>query len=101
MNEPRYEVFPERHRWVEDNVERERLTGQFVWHFKDANGRIPFTGGEPFTRREDAHRSIEGAVYDVVRLVIRPAHGLDLVIPIIDLDENGNVPDRMVEPDAD
>jgi uncharacterized protein YegP (UPF0339 family) len=88
MNRPHFEVFPEMIRGS-DHCQGEP-TGQFCWHFKDANGRITFTGGEAFTRREDAHRSIEGVRRDVgvcgvcvKSSATRP--------PIIDLDENGKV----------
>jgi uncharacterized protein YegP (UPF0339 family) len=101
IDEPRFEVFPEKvgfsahpTRYSDD------LTGQFTWHFKDANAHITFTGGESFTRREDAHRSIRDVAADVLinvfgeppvvaaaRIVLREHRGL---LPIIDLDENGN-----------
>ena len=96
MNEPRFEVFPEKYaaegRWPP------KPTGEFVWHFKDANGRITFTGGESFTRREDAHRSIRGSVLDSLRLsgLYGPAVNFNeeyiaKALPIVDLDEDGEV----------
>lgn len=100
MNKPRFEVFPEMEDALlgDDPVYDKVPTGQFCWHFKDANARITFTGGESFTRREDAHRSIEGVVEDV--LVHACGHGPRMakarvfsrayrgVLAIIDLDEN-------------
>jgi hypothetical protein len=94
MNEPRFEVFPEKVPAARADIgDGTRLTGEFVWHFKDANGRITFTGGESFTRREDAHRSIVGGVHDV-DLILQGAeyadHNLEAHdLPIVDLDENG------------
>lgn len=108
MNEPHFEVFPEvrdpRFTSVQEAQERAdqplELTGEYVWHFQDANGRITHIGGEPFTRREDAHRSIIGTgadwlailfgVDNSTALAIIAAH---IKIPIVDLDENGNVID--------
>jgi uncharacterized protein YegP (UPF0339 family) len=90
--EPRFEVFPERGRTYDESgalIEGAyELTGQFVWHFQDANGRITFTGGEPFTRREDAHRSIREAVSAIVGADVATVERLDL-IPIVDLDADG------------
>lgn len=100
-NQPRFEVFPEA-REVARRIDATSATsttaptGQFVWHFKDANGKITFTGGEPFTRREDAHRSIIGTAYDYAKLLglkLDPDQRKSLVdfLSIIDLDENGKV----------
>jgi hypothetical protein len=106
-NQPHFEVFPET-RDVPYNdhgkvAYTHEPTGQFVWHFKDANGRITFTGGESFTRREDAHRSIRGVVFDVAVLfpgvsklrfrdgLLIDSSGQRRKPPIVDLDENGDV----------
>ena len=86
-NQARFEVFPEMsggEPWGQ-----RAPTGEYCWHFRDANGRITFTGGESFSRREDAHRAIYKAVADVLRQV-----GLIdgyRKVPIIDLDQNGDV----------
>lgn len=95
-NQPRFEVFP---------VESEEQVGgrwmsvprsvrRYCWHFRDANGRITFTGGESFTRREDAHRALKGAAADVLCLApITEDHKLLALhtLPIVDLDEKGDV----------
>lgn len=105
MNEPHFEVFPERHKREAhgkiDGVPPGPLTGAFVWHFKDANAHITFTGGESFTRREDAHRSIRGVFADVVALagyhygvtgkLLAEAALEKGALPIVDLDENGDI----------
>lgn len=104
MNEPRFEVFPERRRHTGQPGDfPEPLTGAFAWHFRDANARITFTGGESFTRREDAHRSIRGVGKDVIEAAFASYPGVTfdfsrfvLRPPIVDLDENGDV----VEPEA-
>lgn len=95
-NQPRFEVFPEKRLAGAMNEAGEVvdvLTGQFCWHFKDANGHITFTGGESFTRREDAHRSIRGVVNDVLGVWgITNVHPDSLIpsrLSIVDLDENG------------
>lgn len=99
VNEPRFEVFPEKP-YAEGDIPAEPEytgpTGRFVWHFKDANGRITFIGGESFTRREDAHRSIREVAADVLvcvygyepvvaaaKIVFREHRGL---LPIVDLE---------------
>jgi hypothetical protein len=92
MNEPHFEVLPER-RWHPDG-NTDELTGEFVWHFQDANGDFTFVGGESFTRREDAHRSIEGAAIDVAHMIsagVTDNHIREFGLVILDLDENGNV----------
>jgi hypothetical protein len=88
MNEPRFEVFPAE---TTTPPPGEEPRPAIFWRFRDANGRITFIGGESFNRREDAHRALTGAAYDVVRILVRPAHGIDLVLPIVDLDENDKV----------
>lgn len=94
---PRFEVFPEVEDALlgDDPVYDKVPTGQFVWHFKDANGHITFTGGESFARREGAHRSIQGMAEDVAVCLgaVRGAllHGAIAHLPIVDLDENGDV----------
>lgn len=104
MNEPRFEVVPEMGEADHDGMGTERFpTGEFCWHFKDANGHITFTGEESFTRREDAHRSIEGAGLDAIvaltDLTREEAYGSLLAEPpIIDLDENGDVIDAEGKP---
>jgi hypothetical protein len=93
MNEPRFEVFPEMYDEPDEEARCEP-TGEFVWHFQDANGRITFTGGESFTRREDAHRSIEGAAIDVAHMIsagVTDGHIRKFGLIIVDLDENDNV----------
>ena len=70
--------------------EHPKPTGEFCWHFRDANARITFTGGESFTRREDAHRAIEGVRRDVGVCGVCRQGGVNRP-PIVDLDENGNV----------
>lgn len=104
-NQPHFEVFPEISRTPPSMGAQ---TGQFCWHFKDANGRITFTGGEAFTRREDAHRSIEGVVFDVAVLlpgvsklrmrdgVLIDSSGNRREVPIDDLDESGALIARTV-----
>jgi hypothetical protein len=103
MRVPRFEVFPEVEDALlgDDPVYDKVPTGQFCWHFKDANGHITFTAGESFTRREDAHRSIRGTCADVLVAVLgnlpqvasaRVALREDNAgLPIIDLDENEDV----------
>lgn len=79
MNDPRFEIFPERHPGSGDAPGP--LTGQFAWHFRAANGEIVATGAEAYTRREDASRAIHeflDAVYAGWPSVPHP--------PIIDLD---------------
>lgn len=105
MNEPRFEVYPQHedlgrsHTGAQRPEDGETLTGkptgEFGWRFRDSNGRITFIGGEGFTRRRDAHRALEGAVYDVARLIVGPKIGLDLgpVIPAVDVNEEGDVID--------
>lgn len=98
MNEPRFEVFPETTAKIDPihGPEDVKPTGNFVWHFKDANGHITLTGGEAFSRREDAHRSIRGACEDVA-VVLGARRGEKALagardsVPIIDLDENGEL----------
>src|SRR3954469_6288020 len=101
MNDPRFEVFPfKRHvegTWSTDPIRGrielpayDELTGEFGWRFRDANGRITLTGGEGFTRRENAHRALEGACLDLLAAtgVISAGEGYDLSsLPIVDLDE--------------
>ncbi len=94
MNEPRFEVFPET-QWVRVNGEeggsgrRQVPTGEFCWHFKAANGRITFTGGESFGDRRGAHQSISGVVGDVLGVWgITNAHPTSLIpsrLRIVDL----------------
>ena len=87
MNEPRYEVFPE------ENHERD-LPGEFVWHFRDGNGKLTHNGGESFTRREDAHRSIRGVGADVALQMgfnREQAEALASELTVVDLDENDDV----------
>jgi hypothetical protein len=95
MNEPRYEVFPERVPATRADVgDGTRPTGQFCWHFKDANGKITHVGGESFSRRGDAHRSIRGVVADDCSLALKfhvPVHSISIDHAIVDLDENGDV----------
>lgn len=69
--------------------EHPKPTGQFAWHFKDANGRITFTGGEAFTRREDAHRAIRGVCLDVRRQTLQGEAHVLRGPTIVDLDEDG------------
>lgn len=99
-SEPRFEVFPEKRTelGLVASEDRAVLTGQFVWHFKDADARITFNGAESFARREDANRSIRGAVVDVLGVVFRGElrddaaerlAGMDETPPIVDLDANG------------
>lgn len=95
MNEPHFEVFPEKKQAVLDEAGREPyLTGQFVWHFKDADGDITHTGSKPFTRREDAHRSIEDVAMAYCRLISRFGSSVATKavldqLPIVDLDADG------------
>jgi hypothetical protein len=103
VNQPRFEVFPEkvaRPRFSENDPayrddEVGALTGQFVWHFKDANGKLTHIGGQPFTRREDAHRAICGVVADALSLAMGfeiPTENVNPErIPIVDLDEDGKL----------
>lgn len=79
MNEPRFEVFPEKWQLAVHGVARE---GEFFWHFRAANGKIDAVGGEGFTRREDARRAIQQFTADV-GVTEMPAE-------IVDLDENGD-----------
>lgn len=91
--EPHFEVFPE------ISTEAPTMgapTGEFVWHFQGGNGDITFTGGESFTRREDAHRSIYTAVLEVGDMlsgVAEPSHQLSAElrdrVRIVDLDADG------------
>lgn len=98
-NQPRFEVFPERHKrelhGKVDGIPPGPLTGQYGWHLKDANGRITFTGGESFTRREDAHRAVRDSVADVLHMTRWTTAATESVIlsriTIVDLDQNGNV----------
>jgi uncharacterized protein YegP (UPF0339 family) len=83
MNDPRFVVFPERTPTITAAVPgmpTTRVTGRFVWHLQAADGKIVATGGEAFTRREDARRSIEtvGDILDATAAV-----------PIVDLDADG------------
>jgi hypothetical protein len=99
MNTPKFVVFPEKvsghaSTYLGEPEQRERLTGQFVWHYQDGNGRLTHDGGEAFTRREDAHRSIKGVAYDYAILFGHtPAAAKVLAekVTIVDLDENGDV----------
>jgi hypothetical protein len=92
----RFEVFPLAHPAFPQNEDVIPPGVAFFWHFKDANGHITFTGGESFTRREDAHRSIYGAITDTVSLVFGSRvsvdfHAADLAALVVDLDENDKV----------
>lgn len=103
MNDPRFEVFPvmqtRRGTYVEhptkgriDVADAQEPSGEFGWRFRDANGRITFIGGEGFTRREDAHRAVKGAVEDVLTLAYAPltlAHTSDVLerLQIVDVEE--------------
>jgi hypothetical protein len=73
-NDPRFEVYPRReevrvHEGAQDPAAAEdiggKLTGEFGWRFRAANGQISAIGGEGFTRREDAHRAVGDFVVDV------------------------------------
>lgn len=70
-------------------------TGRFVWHFKDAAGDITFSGGKTFSRRRDAHYSIIDVVRGNLALckvrIADEAQVLTVVLPIVDLDERGEV----------
>jgi hypothetical protein len=94
MNEPRFEVFPETKKYeiTDGGLTGDELTGEFIWHFRAANGELRFTGGESFTRRRDAHRAVKGAMYAVLHLFLGDGIGItvsDRRIPVVDLDENG------------
>jgi hypothetical protein len=91
----RFEVLPEKRAEVDTSLPLSYpgLTGLYRWHFRDADGRITFTGGGAFTRREDAHRSIRRAAANVARLlgVAVSTSPPSPVLPIVDLNENGHV----------
>ena len=102
-NQPRFEVFPEKRVDIGSDDFEPDTTGEFVWHFKDANGKLTHIGGEPFTRREDAHRSIIGSAYDYAKLLgvrLLPSQRKALVdsLPIVDLDADGKVIDEGAKP---
>lgn len=89
-NDPRFECWPE-----SDDDRSSTDSGfdeQFFWHFRDANGRLTFTGGESFDSRANAHRAIRGAAQSVVELVLG-GDQTDLVeasigdLEILDLDQ--------------
>jgi uncharacterized protein YegP (UPF0339 family) len=100
MNDPHFAVFPEFREGFEGGVTMpggvkvtgvKVPTGKFVWHFQDSNGRITHIGGESFTRREDAHRSIKNVAMDYFALSggsISSKTALES-LPIVDLDEKG------------
>lgn len=79
-NDPRFETYSQ-------HDAKGEKTGDYGWRFRDSNGHVTFIGGEGFTRREDAHRSIEGVVADVVRAVMPGAEALTIKVPpIIDVE---------------
>ena len=95
-NQAHFEVFQETRearRLPPQVPARREPTGQYRWRFKAANGQITATSGEGFTRREDAHRSIEGLANDLCQLIGITASFLEerLAPHIVDLDENGKV----------
>lgn len=46
---------------------REEPTGEYGWRYRSANGQITATGGEGFTREEDAERAIRYFSADVTK----------------------------------
>lgn len=89
-NDPRFEVFPERSGLAVDPEDPDgppiepALTGQFRWRFRGANAKIQATGGEGFSRREDASR----AIHDFLDAVDPQGAGTERThAPIIDVDE--------------
>lgn len=104
MNAPHFEVFPQkRQKFMAEPGDLE-LTGRFSWHYRDRNGKLTHAGGQGFSRREDAHRSIIGVSYDYGRLVLGVAlspeqrSALVAALPIIDLDEHGKVMSEGAKP---
>lgn len=76
-----FEVFP-----FMGDADPNRPTGEFGWRFQAADGKINATGGEGFTRREDAHRAVNDFMYDAFRLVLGQRIGLDLAFEIVDVE---------------
>ena len=76
--------------------------GAVYWHFRDANGRITFNGGEDFEDRHGAHRAIFGASFDVLRMMLGQQVGLSPAgILVRDfLDDGRHVDVRLYEVDG-
>lgn len=70
-------------------------TGEFGWRMQDRNAHLTAIGGEGFTRRDDAHRAIGGAVADFVEIYyvsmgFTETISVDVAkLNIVDLDEHG------------
>jgi len=90
MNDPRFEVYPQRHSPGHANLDLAgQPTGEFGWRFRAANGKISAVGGEGFTRREDAHRAVDDLCEALVPLVGADECGETIWLrsAIIDIDE--------------
>lgn len=67
-NDPRFEVYPQKRDEVmneETGATRRVLTGEFGWRFRAENGQIIATGGEGFTREEDAERAVSDFLLNI------------------------------------
>jgi uncharacterized protein YegP (UPF0339 family) len=69
--EAHFEVYPQHRTVTEGGVTMpggvrtvEEPTGEYGWRFRAANGEISATGGESFTREEDAERAIKQFAVD-------------------------------------
>lgn len=94
MNDPRFEVYLQRHKASMEAVTDGEMPGAggYGWRFRAGNGQISAIGGEGFTRREDAHRAVRQfltAVADVIEDFEAPV----IEAPVVDVNEQGDVID--------
>jgi uncharacterized protein YegP (UPF0339 family) len=79
-NQARFEVYPQMGDFP-GNPHRDCVpTGEYGWRFRAANGQITATGGEGFTREEDAERAIEDFCQSLAASMAFGAHGAGVEI---------------------
>lgn len=101
MNDPHFEVYPQKHestcscevRSADPSDHPELCTihdrgdpVEWGWRFQAGNGQISAIGGEGFTRPEDAHRAVHDFCSALAALFWAGAHPI-VRVPIHDVEQ--------------
>lgn len=82
-NQARFEVYPQLGDFPGDPNRDCAPTGEYGWRFRASNGQITATGGEGFTREEDAERAVRDFCRDMEAMVFGAGGAAAEIEPII------------------